>query len=198
MPDQIWALILFALIATGSPGGATTLATASGARFGYRRSVPLIAGIAFALASLMAVSGTSLATTFKAIPSLELTVKAIGSMYLIWLAAKIGLAGPPAKAGFDRERPTKFFGGALLLLVNPKAWAMAVGVASSFSDLVSEPLVLGGILALVFAVSACVSLTIWAMVGGTVSRALTAAWHWHLFNGVMAGLLIASILQLWV
>ncbi len=198
MPDQFWALVLFALIATGSPGGATTLATASGARFGYRRSVPLIAGIACALASLMAVSGTSLATTFKAIPSLELTVKAIGSIYLLWLAAKIGFAGPPAKTGFDRERPTKFLGGALLLVVNPKAWAMAVGVASSFSDLVSEPLVLGGLLALIFAVSACVSLTIWAMVGGIVSRALNEIWHWHLFNGVMAGLLIASILQLWV
>jgi threonine/homoserine/homoserine lactone efflux protein len=98
MPDQIWALVMFALVATGSPGGATTLATASGARFGYGRSFPLILGVALALAGLVAVSGAGLAATLQAAPVLELSVKAVGSIYLIWLAARIGLAGSPSRA----------------------------------------------------------------------------------------------------
>ncbi len=37
-------LIVFVIVATVTPGGATTLAVASGAHFGYRRSLPYMAG----------------------------------------------------------------------------------------------------------------------------------------------------------
>ncbi len=198
MPDQIWALVMFALVATGSPGGATTLAAASGARFGYGRSVPLILGIALALAGLVAVSGAGLATTLQTAPVLELSIKAVGSIYLIWLAARIGLAGPPMPMQSDEETPISLVGGVMLLMINPKAWAMALGVASSFSKLASGPILLSGLMALVFALSAYLSLTLWALAGGLAARALSADWHWHLFNGTMAVLLIASVLQLWV
>lgn len=198
MLDQLWALTVFALIATGSPGGATTLATASGARFGYRRSIPLILGIAFALAGLVAVSGTGLATSLQATPFLEFGVRAAGSVYLLWLAVKVGLAGPPASVQVEDERPISLVRGALLLMVNPKAWAMALGVASSFSELAQAPLLLGGILATIFGLSALVSLTVWALAGGLIARCLSSDWHWHLFNGTMAVLLGASVLQFWI
>ena len=42
-------LMLFVIVSTVTPGGATTLATASGAHFGYRRSLPMMAGIAATL-----------------------------------------------------------------------------------------------------------------------------------------------------
>jgi threonine/homoserine/homoserine lactone efflux protein len=59
-------LITFAMAATISPGGTTSLATASGLQFGYVRSLPLIFGIASALALLVAVSGTGLGTIILA------------------------------------------------------------------------------------------------------------------------------------
>ncbi len=197
MPDQFWALVVFALVATGSPGGATTLATASGARFGFKRTVPLILGIAFALALLMAVSGTSLAAALKSNPFLEFSVKAFGSAYLLWLAVKIGLAGPPRQTEVDTSRPTSLPGGAVLLLINPKAWAMAMGVASSFSDMVSEPIVLGAILAGTFVFAASFSLSVWALAGGVVARLFIFDWHWNVFNGLMAVLLAATVMQFW-
>ncbi|MDP5218752.1 LysE family transporter [Ruegeria sp. 2205SS24-7] len=198
MFDQFFALVLFALIATGSPGGATTLATASGARFGLLRSIPLITGIALTLSGLVAVSCSGLATTLQAAPALNLIVKALGTVYLLWLAVKLGFSGAPNTINANGERPLSFINGAMLLLVNPKAWAMALGVASSFSQLVSDPILLGGLLAAVFALSALLSLTFWALTGRLVSRVLSADWHWHIFNGGMAGLLAVSILQLWV
>lgn len=198
MPDQFGALLLFALIATGSPGGATALATASGARFGYPKSVPLILGIACSLAALMALSGTSLAAIFQAVPPMELSVKAVGSLYLLWLAIKIGIAGAPPTHGLDGDAPIRFLGGAFLLLVNPKAWAMAIGVASTYSELDSDPIILGTVLALVFAVSASLSLTTWALIGSMVARTLRFEWQWHAFNGLIAALLAAYILQLWM
>lgn len=59
-PDTILPLILFVVISTITPGGATTLATVSGAQFGFRRSMPLMAGIAFGLASLAAAATAGL------------------------------------------------------------------------------------------------------------------------------------------
>lgn len=84
--EHIIALATFAVIATTSPGGATSLATASGAQFGFRRSLPLIFGIAATLGTLMAVSGTGMSAMIQAVPSLELGVKMVGSAYLLWLA----------------------------------------------------------------------------------------------------------------
>ncbi len=50
MFESLLPLLLFVLIATFSPGGATTLATASGANFGWVRSLPLLSGISVGLA----------------------------------------------------------------------------------------------------------------------------------------------------
>ncbi|PXW25635.1 hypothetical protein SAMN05445871_5110 [Paraburkholderia caballeronis] len=49
--NPVALLVLFVVVATATPGGATTLAAASGARFGFVRSMPLIAGGAFGLAA---------------------------------------------------------------------------------------------------------------------------------------------------
>ncbi|WP_424969300.1 LysE family translocator [Dinoroseobacter sp. S76] len=198
MPDQLQALITFALVATASPGGATTLATASGARFGYRRSLPLILGIAGTLACLVALSGTSLAAVLLAMPGLDTAAKGIGSIYLLWLAMRIAGAGGPSSEDPKGARPLGAVGAGALLLVNPKAWAMALGVASSFSELTPDPLRLGSLLAAVFLASACLSLSLWAMAGRLLAQRLSRPVHWRLFNGAMAVLLAGAVIQLWL
>jgi threonine/homoserine/homoserine lactone efflux protein len=108
------------------------------------------------------------------------------------------MAGSPSAARLSEAQPMSFLVGAALLLVNPKAWAMAMGVASSFSNLVSDPFLLGSILAAVFLVCACVSLSLWVLAGGFVANSLRSDWHWHIFNGAMVLLLLISILQIWI
>jgi len=198
MTDSIPALVTFAFVATASPGGATSLATTSGAQFGYVRSLPLISGIAFTLAFLVAVSSTGLSAAILAVPSLELGMKAVGSAYLLWLAYEILRAGPPGKADLSKSRPIGLVGGAMLLMINPKAWAMAVGVAGSFSGISDNPTVVALIFGCVFAVSALMSLSIWAMAGSVLARVIKSNWQWHLFNGSMAILLVLSIVSFWV
>lgn len=198
MTDAFLALALFALVSTGSPGGATSLATASGAQFGFVRSLPLISGIALTLALLVAVSGTGLSAALLAVPSLELGMKAAGSAYLLWLALVILKAGPPQSASLADKKPIGFIGGGLLLAINPKAWAMAVGVAGSFSGISDNSYALALILGSVFAVAATVSLSFWTLAGSFLAKALTAAWQWHFFNFVMAALLVLSIASFWI
>ena len=111
---SIAPLVLFAVVSTVSPGGATTLATASGSQFGFRRSIPLMVGIAVGLASLAAGASAGLAGLLLAAPGLLLVMKAAGSAYLLWLAWKVARSGPP-NLNANATVPTTLLGGACLL-----------------------------------------------------------------------------------
>lgn len=115
-------LALFALTLAVSPGGATSLATSSGAQFGFRCSITLMVGISAGLATLAAIAGAGLSGLLMVAPSLQLAMKVIGTAYLLWLAWKIGNSGPPNLLA-NMTNPLGFAAGVSLLWVNPKAWA---------------------------------------------------------------------------
>ncbi len=198
MPETLYALILFAVVATATPGGATTLATASGARFGLRRSVPLLLGIAVGLASLAAAAASGLAALMQSLPILEFALRVAGSSYLLWLAYRIGSAGAPRMDDSESKAPIGFAAGVLLLLLNPKGWAMAFGAAASFAALASSPLDLALIMATTFGVAAIASLSLWCVGGAILARALRTERQWRFLNISLGTILAASILPIWL
>jgi threonine/homoserine/homoserine lactone efflux protein len=189
-------LLLFAAVATVTPGGATTLATASGARFGFVRSIPLMLGIAIGLASLAAVAALGLGGLMLAVPSLQTAVKALGSAYLLWLAWRIASSGPP-NAGDGPSRPVTLVNGVLLLWLNPKGWAMTVGAAASFALLASNSNRLAILLSTAFGVAACASVALWCALGVLLARLLRTPRHWRMLNLAMGALLAASLIPTW-
>lgn len=195
--DHLLPLVLFATVATITPGGATTLAMASGAHFGFQRSVPLMTGIAAGLASMAAAAAIGLAGMLLALPSLQFALKTIGTLYLLWLAWRIGRSGAPHMQK-DLAGPTSFVGGMWLLWYNPKGWAMTSGAAVSFAALAGSPAELAVLLGTVFGLTAIVSLSLWCVAGQLLARLLTADWQWRLLNMLLALLLMASILPMWL
>jgi len=185
MLQPVLPLILFAFVATATPGIATTLSTASGAQFGFRRSVPLMIGSAAGLAGLL-----------LAVPSLQLAMKIAGSLYLLWLALKIGRAGPP-NLDVTMARPNSFLGGAGIQWMNPKGWAMGLGAAASFAALADGPGQLALLLGSTFGLTAAISLSIWCVAGMVLARLLKAEWQWRALNIVLALVLAASIIPMW-
>ncbi|MCY0386239.1 LysE family transporter [Robbsia sp. Bb-Pol-6] len=196
MTSPLLSLFLFVAIATVTPGGATTLATASGARFGFARSLPLMFGIAIGLGSLAAVAALGLGTLLLAMPALQTAVKALGSAYLLWLAWCIARRGPP-DAGEGPARPVTVLNGILLLWLNPKSWAMTVGAAGSFALLAPTPGQLAMLLGAAFGLAACGSLALWCALGVLLRRLLRTAHHWRLLNLAMGVLLALSIIPIW-
>lgn len=198
MSDTLFSLLLFVTVATITPGGATTLATASGAQFGFSRSIPLLGGIALGLASLAAVAAAGLAGLLHAVPALQLAMKLAGSAYLLWLAWKIASSGAPNRHAQAPQKPTSVVGGALLLWLNPKGWAMALGAAASFTTLTPNPLRLAATLGAAFGCAALVSLMLWCVAGVVLSRVLRTDRHWRIANAVLGLLLAASIVPIWL
>ena len=195
--DAILPLILFVVVSTITPGGATTLATASGAQFGFRRSMPLMAGIAAGLASLASASAAGLAGVLLAAPSLQTAMRVAGSAYLLWLAWKIARSGQP-NMDATMGVPTSFLGGVGLLWLNPKGWATALGAAASFAALASGPLHLALLLRSAFGLAAAVSLSLWCMAGLLLARLLRTERQWRMLNAVLGVLLAASIIPMWL
>jgi threonine/homoserine/homoserine lactone efflux protein len=196
-PATYLPLVLFTLVATITPGGATTMATASGAHFGVRRSVPLVAGIAIGMAAMAAAAAAGLGTLLLAAPSLQLVMKLVGTAYLLWLAWNIGHAGMPRNTGAASTPPT-FIGGAWMLWHNPKAWAMTMGAAASFDAVASSPMQLAALLASAFGIAATMSLLLWCTAGQLLARVLRSERQWRLVNIILALLLATSIAPMWL
>jgi threonine/homoserine/homoserine lactone efflux protein len=195
--DGVLGLVGFALVATITPGGATTVATASGAHFGLRRSVPVIGGIAVALAVMAGCAAAGLGGLLLAVPALQIALKILGTAYLMWLAGRTARSGSPRSVSSGAV-PIGFWGGAVLLLYNPKGWAMTTAAAASFASVMADPGWLAVLFGGTFVAAASVSLTVWCLLGVMLSRLLTTPRQWKVLNVVLALLLVASVIPIWM
>ncbi len=194
--ESLLPLMLFALVSTITPGGATTLATASGAHFGFRRSIPVMTGFAFGLGSMACAAAAGLGGVLMALPMLQIVMKALGTLYLIWLAVRIGRSGEPHHAR-EMTKPTGFVAGVWMLWHNPKGWAMTISAAASFAALATGPFRLAILLGSTFCLIAAFSLAIWCILGHMLARLLKTRWQWRAINIALAGLLVISIVPMW-
>ncbi|MDE1995268.1 MAG: LysE family transporter [Rhizobiaceae bacterium] len=194
--EALLPLFLFTFTSTITPGGATTLATASGAHFGFRRSIPVVAGFAVGLGTVACAAGAGLGSLLLALPALQIAMKAFGSLYLFWLAVRIGRSGPP-KISREVARPVGFLAGVWMLWYNPKGWAITVSAAASFAALATGPVSFAILLGLTFCLIAGFSLAIWCALGQLLARLLKTEWQWHALNFFLAFLLVISIIPMW-
>lgn len=195
-PQSLLALALFTVVATITPGGATTMVAASGAHFGLRRSLPLVGGIVIGMASMAAAAAAGLAAALLALPALQWLMKVAGTLYLLCLAWKIARAGAPRQAA-STAAPATFLGGLWMLWHNPKGWAMTMGAAASFGAAAAGPLQLAVLLAFAFGVAATVSLLLWCLAGQVLARVVRGERQWRVVNGALALLLATSIAPMW-
>jgi threonine/homoserine/homoserine lactone efflux protein len=197
MSDLLLSLVVFAVVATSTPGGATTLATASGAQFGFKRSLPLLGGIAFGHATLIGAVGGGLGTIVQSAPQIQIGMRIAGSLYLLWLAWTIGRIGKPTSKTGSTVAPMSFAKGFLLLWLNPKAWTMAIAAASAYAGLSDNPSYLALIVGTAFGLSAVLSLTLWCLGGQWLARILKTENQWRAVNISLGLILATSIVPMW-
>ena len=188
--DLLVALLGFAFATSVTPGPNNMMLLASGANFGFRRTVPHMLGISLGHALMVFLLGMGLAQVFHRIPAANTVLKVLSVAYMLWLAWKIAHAGAP-KEGQAEGRPLTFLQAAAFQWVNPKAWAMALTAVTVYAE--------GGTwiaMAVVAAVFACVNLpsvSVWAYAGQQLRRWLTTDRRLTVFNWTMAVLLVASL-----
>ena len=197
-PDLLTALTMFALATSITPGPNNMMLMASGANFGLRRTLPHWAGVVVGFTGLLLACGLGLGGLFLRYPVLHDILKWAGAAYLVYLAGKIAMSKSisTAKAG-AAAKPMTFAAAVAFQLVNVKAWAMAVGGATTY---VPQDHYLGNLVvaAVVFALINAPCVALWLSCGVVLRRSLERPAILRTFNIVMAVLLVASLYPLFL
>ena len=168
---------------------------ASGANYGFRRSIPHMLGIGIGFTVMVILVGVGLMQVFDAFPISYTILKIVSVIYLLYLAWKIANAGKiEHKEGEQDEvagKPFTFIQAALFQWVNPKAWTMALTAISVYSMDRSVQSVL--LIAMLFGIINLPCVSVWTLLGIQVKRYLNNPLRLRIFNISMAVLLVLSL-----
>lgn len=186
---QLLAVVVFAVTTCGTPGPNNILIMASGANYGFRRSLPGIAGINIGFPLLVALLGVGFASIIQRNPDILGYLKPLAVGYLLWLAYGLAKSSVPEPGAI--KKPAGFWALLGFQAINPKSWIMAVGALSAFtkeSGGVAEVLAI----AIVFLVCGTPCTAAWCALGAAGRRVLSSERGFRVFNIIMAALLACS------
>jgi len=188
--DLIAALAVFALVTSITPGPNNLMLMASGANFGFRRTIPHMLGVGLGFVFMIVLVGAGLVQLFDAYPISYTILKAFSVLYLLYLAWKIANAAAPENARV-KPSPMTFLQAAAFQWVNPKTWTMALtGITAYAPDRTMFAIL---IVATVFGMINLPTVSSWTLLGQQMRRILTNPARLKTFNWTMAALLIASL-----
>ncbi|MEM7612575.1 MAG: LysE family translocator [Pseudomonadota bacterium] len=188
--ETLLALAAFALVSSITPGPNNLMLMASGANFGFRRSLPHMLGVGLGFMLMLLIVGAGLMGLFQAVPASYLVLKVCSIAYLLFLAWKIANAAPPTEASAS-GKPFTFLQAALFQWVNPKAWVMALTAISVYAPERAMSQVVTVVL--VFGLINLPSVSSWTVLGQQMRRWLTSPARLRTFNVTMAILLVMSL-----
>jgi threonine/homoserine/homoserine lactone efflux protein len=186
------AFVMFATVMFITPGPNNIMLLSSGLTYGFRRTLPHVAGITIGFAFMVGAVGVGLGTIFIAYPVLQTILKYAGVAYLIYLALAIAMSDPVAPEQNNRRGPMTFWGAAMFQWVNAKGWVMVIGTITAYAAIAAYPwnIVIQVGLSLILGVASC---TAWALFGSALRPVLTSRRLVRAFNIIMALLLLASL-----
>jgi threonine/homoserine/homoserine lactone efflux protein len=199
LPEKLLPFVLFAIVGSVTPGPNNMISTASGAAFGFVRTLPQMLGVSVGFPLMMVALGLGLGQIFLHLPWLHEVMRYAGAAFLLYLAWRIA-----SSAGVEETeagQPLTFVEAAIFQWLNPKAWTLALGALAAFTtpglDVGASFLEIG-LLAALFGVIAFLALVIWCLFGVVIARALRNARRQKIFQLSLAALLAVSVVFLFI
>ena len=176
-------LYIFVFIGLFTPGPNVILLTASGARFGFRASLPHVAGVVVGVGITAGLTGLGIGALILTFPALTFALKVIAAGWIGWMAWKLLQSrGEEKQAG---DKPFTFWQAVMFQWVNAKIWALAVAAASGYAiglSPIGEAIRLGT----AFSGLNLFVCLFWSFAGSLLSYLLTTPRAWRIFSTVMA------------
>jgi len=192
MSSPLLPFLLFAFVASITPGPTNILVLSNSARYGLRAALPIILGACAGAAGIVLAVGSGIGESLIHLPRVQTAMQWVGVAWLSYLAWQIFSAPAHSLETDTAHKRLGLIGAAGLQLVNPKTWMMALAVVSVFAGQAEgrEARVLA--LSLVFFAVSLPCLGMWALLGAGSTRLLGSAKTLQRFNRVMGILLLAS------
>lgn len=188
--ELITAFAGFCLVSSITPGPNNLMLMASGANFGFTKSIPHMLGIGIGFVLMVFLVGFGLAQIFNLYPIAHTILKVVSVVYLLYLAWKVANASP-VNASDPNGSPMTFLQAAAFQWVNPKAWTMALTAVTVYAP--NTEIMTIFLLSAIFGVVNLPSISLWTTLGQQMARILTNPMRLRVFNWVMACLLVASL-----
>ena len=195
MAEMTLALLLFLLPLAYSPGPGNMVFAAIGGRFGLRASLPATTGYHLATFAVTALIGLSFSGLASMSPILFDLLRYGGAAYVFWLA--LGFLRAGATAGTATAQQATAMDGAILLLLNPKAYVIIALMFTQFLPVsgASDPGLVVWITA-VFTLNNLLAFTVWTLAGDLLMRRFRSASGARPMN-LAFGVLLAAV-ALWM
>ena len=187
--ELLTSLLLFAFVSSITPGPNNLMLMASGANYGFKRTIPHLLGVSLGFVFMALILGAGLVSLFETFPVTYQILKFIAVLYLFYLAWKI--ANATTNEAHSTGRPFTFLQAALFQWVNPKVWAMAITTISVYTPERTLASVL--LVAIIFGAINLPCVAIWTTLGQQMARLLSEPEQFKIFNRLKALLLIASL-----
>ena len=124
------ALVSYYFVMFATPGPNNAMLTASGIKFGFKKTIPHLIGIPFGHVIQITLVCYGLGNIFQKFPYIQQYLKWICFFYLIYLSWKI--IGSFSNYNEESGRPLKFYEAAFFQFINPKAWVVALTASTAF------------------------------------------------------------------
>jgi threonine/homoserine/homoserine lactone efflux protein len=173
-----------------TPGPNNVMLTASGANFGFRRTVPHILGISAGCAVQLIGVCAGLGALFGHWPMLQTVLQWVGAAYLVWLGWKLFRSGEIAER--QAPQPITFLHAAAFQFINPKAWVMALSAVALFMPPEMGILPALSYLLVMMVIINMPCITVWAVFGSSLRGILKRPKARLAFNATMAVALAAT------
>jgi threonine/homoserine/homoserine lactone efflux protein len=187
--------MLFAFVASITPGPTNILVLSNSARYGFKAALPIILGACVAAAGIVLAVGCGLGYSLTPSENVQKAMQWFGIIWLSYMSWQIfcsPVSDESLRVLVNSTQRSRMLGAASLQLVNPKTWMMAIAVASVFASEGSERQSQMMYLSLIFFLISMPCLGAWALLGVGSSRWLRSAKAMRRFNRSMAMLLLAS------
>ena len=149
-----------------TPGPNNAMLTASGMKFGFLKTLPHLIGIPLGHILQIGFTCFGLANLFLIYPQIQFYMKILCFIYLLYLSWT--MIGSFSLIKKESGRPLRFYEASLFQFINPKAWSIAVTVASGFFP-TEENIFIGVAFVITTAAAICFPTScLWALFGSGI------------------------------
>ncbi|UJD93087.1 LysE family translocator [Lelliottia amnigena] len=188
---NLMPFLLFAFVASITPGPTNILVLTNSQHFGVKKTVPAILGGCFAASLIVLISGAGAGEVLRQYPLVRQVMSWAGVLWLSWMSWQL-FSAPAANLSTPSHRRFTARAAALLQVINPKTWMMALAVVSLFAPASANALHDVALMALWFLIISIGCLMCWAWLGKAVNRVFRTTVAMVRFQRLMALCLFVS------
>ncbi len=192
----LFALAAFSFVSAVTPGPNNVMLWGSGIQFGLRKTLPHVIGIALGVGSMALVVGSGLGVLITTVPAVEVGLKVIGSIYLLYLAYRIAGGGGVTRG--EVAEPLRVSQAIAFQYVNPKAWVFVLAAMTAFLPAGVTPWAATPLMATVMALVVVPCAALWAGAGTFLSGFMGGRRSSRVFRIVLGLLLAATVAYIWI